>query len=93
MKCEYMLDKVGTEFTARVTGVVSFGLFVELDEYYVEGLVHVTSLPKDYYVYDPRAHVLVGENRGLRYSLNDKLKIRVNRVDMDERKIDFELIE
>jgi len=93
LKCEYMLDKIGKEYHAHVSSVVPFGLFVELEEHYVEGLIHITSLPKDYYVYDPRAHVLVGENRGLRYALNDKLKIRVNRVDMDERKIDFELID
>jgi ribonuclease R len=92
MKCEYMLDKVGTEFTARVTGVVSFGLFVELDEYYVEGLVHVTSLPKDYYDFDPISHRLTGENRGMEFRLSDKVNVRLTNVDMDERRIDFELI-
>ncbi|UCB53840.1 MAG: ribonuclease R [Thiotrichales bacterium] len=92
MKCEYMLDKVGTEFTARVTGVVSFGLFVELDEYYVEGLIHITSLPKDYYDFDPITHQLVGENRGMVFRLSDKVNVRLANVDMDERRIDFELI-
>jgi len=92
MKCEYMLDKVGTEFTARVTGVVSFGLFVELDEYYVEGLIHITSLPKDYYDFDPISHRLVGENRGMVFRLSDKVNVRLANVDMDERRIDFELI-
>jgi ribonuclease R len=92
MKCEYMLDKVGSEFTARVTGVVSFGLFVELDEYYVEGLIHITSLPKDYYDFDPISHRLVGENRGLEFRLSDKVNVRLANVDMDERRIDFELI-
>jgi ribonuclease R len=92
MKCEYMLDKVGTEFTARVTGVVSFGLFVELDEYYVEGLIHITSLPKDYYDFDPISHRLTGENRGLVFRLSDKVNVRLTNVDMDERRIDFELI-
>ncbi len=92
MKCEYMLDKVGTEFSARVTGVVSFGLFVELDEYYVEGLIHVTSLPKDYYDFDPISHRLTGENRGLEFRLSDKVNVRLTNVDMDERRIDFELI-
>ncbi|MGB5601419.1 MAG: ribonuclease R, partial [Gammaproteobacteria bacterium] len=92
MKCEYMLDKVGTEFTARVTGVVSFGLFVELDEYYVEGLIHITSLPKDYYDFDPISHRLVGENRGMVFRLSDKVDVRLSNVDMDERRIDFELI-
>ena len=92
MKCEYMLDKVGTEFTARVTGVVSFGLFVELEEYYVEGLIHVTSLPKDYYDFDPISHQLVGEHRGMAFRLSDKVRVRLTNVDMDERRIDFELI-
>ncbi|MGB5277341.1 MAG: ribonuclease R [Gammaproteobacteria bacterium] len=92
MECEYMLDKVGTEFTARVTGVVSFGLFVELDEYYVEGLIHITSLPKDYYDFDPISHRLVGENRGMVFRLSDKVDVRLSNVDMDERRIDFELI-
>jgi ribonuclease R len=92
MKCEYMLDKVGSEFTARVTGVVSFGLFVELEEYYVEGLIHITSLPKDYYDFDPITHRLVGENRGMVFRLSDKVNVRLSNVDMDERRIDFELI-
>jgi ribonuclease R len=91
MKCEYMLDKVGMEFTARVTGVVSFGLFVELEEHYVEGLIHITSLPKDYYDFDPISHRLVGENRGMEFRLSDKVDVRVANVDMDERRIDFEL--
>ena len=92
MKCEYMLDKIGMEFTARVTGVVSFGLFVELDEYYVEGLIHITSLPKDYYDFDPVTHRLKGERRGMEFRLCDKVEVRVSNVDMDERRIDFELI-
>ena len=92
LKCEYMLDKVGQSFDAHVTGVVGFGLFVELNEHFVEGLIHITNLPKDYYVFDPKAHQLVGENRGIQFGLNDKIRICVARVDMDERKIDFELI-
>ena len=92
LKCEYMLDKIGQSFDAHVTGVVGFGLFVELDEHFVEGLIHITNLPKDFYVFDPKAHQLVGENRGLQFGLNDKIRILVARVDMDERKIDFELI-
>jgi ribonuclease R len=92
LKCEYMLDKIGQSYSAHVSGVVQFGLFVELDEHYVEGLIHITALPKDYYVFDPKTHQLIGENRGLQFGLNDKVQIRVSRVDMDERKIDFELI-
>ena len=64
----------------------------ELNEYFVEGLIHITNLPKDYYVFDPKTHLLVGENRGKQFGLNDKIRIRVARVDMDDRKIDFELL-
>ena len=92
LKCEYMLDKVGQDYDAHVTGVVAFGLFVELKEHFVEGLIHITNLPKDYYVFDPKTHQLVGENRGLQFGLNDNVRIRVARVDMDDRKIDFELL-
>ena len=92
LKCEYMLDKIGNSYDAKVTGVVQFGLFVELTEHFVEGLIHITNLPKDYYVFDPKTHQLVGENRGITFGLNDKIRIEVSRVDMDERKIDFELI-
>ncbi len=92
LKCEYMLDKIGQDYDAHVTGVVPFGLFVELKEHFVEGLIHITTLPKDYYVFDPKAHLLVGDNRGLQFGLNDNVRIRVSRVDMDDRKIDFELI-
>jgi len=92
LKCEYMLDKIGNSYDAKVTGVVQFGLFVELSEHFVEGLIHITNLPKDYYVFDPKTHQLVGENRGITFGLNDKIRIKVSRVNMDERKIDFELI-
>lgn len=91
LKCEYVLDKIGQSFDAHITGVVGFGLFVEIDDFYVEGLVHITTLPKDYYVFDEKTHQLVGENRGLRFGLGDKVRITIARVDMDERKIDFEL--
>jgi len=92
LKCEYMLDKIGQDYDARVTGVVPFGLFVELTEHFVEGLIHITNLPKDYYNFDPKTHLLVGENRGLEFGLNDMIRIRVSSVNMDERKIDFELL-
>ena len=55
-------------------------------------MIHITNLPKDYYVFDPKTHQLIGENRGMQFGLNDTVRIRVARVDMDERKIDFELI-
>ncbi len=92
LKCEYMLDKVGEEFEGIITSVTGFGLFIELNEIYVEGLVHVTGLQNDYYHFDPAHHRLVGERTRRIYRLGDKLKVRVARVDLDERKIDFELV-
>ncbi len=91
LKCEYMMDKVGQEFDGIVTAVTSFGLFVELDEIYVEGLVHVTALDNDYYHYDPVKHMLHGEHSGKTYRLADPIRVLVTRVDLDERKIDFVL--
>ncbi len=93
LKCEYMLDKIGQVFDGIVTGVAGFGLFVELSGVFVEGLVHVTSLRNDYYQFDPVGHRLHGERSGQVYRLGDKLQVRVARVDLDERKIDFEPVE
>ncbi len=91
LKCEYMMDKVGQEFDGIITAVTGFGVFVELDEIYVEGLVHITALSNDYYHFDPVTHRLVGERTRRIYRLADKMRVRVVRVDLDERKIDFEL--
>jgi ribonuclease R len=90
LKCEFMTDKVGEIFDGIITSVTSFGLFVELREFYVEGLVHVTALRNDYYHFDPIGHRLRGERSGQVYRLGDELRVRVARVDLDERKIDFE---
>ena len=91
LKAEFMQDKVGLEFNGKVTGVTGFGLFVLLDDAYVEGLVHVTSLDNDYYHFDHAKHRLVGERSKKIYQLADEIRIRVVRVDLDEKKIDFEL--
>ncbi len=91
LKCEYMLDKVGQTFAATVTAVTPFGLFAELDEIFVEGLVHVTALGNDYFHFDPVHHQMVGERTGQRFRLADRIEVTVVRVDLDERKIDFEL--
>ena len=91
LKCEYLVDRVGQEFPGVVTAVTGFGLFVMLDELYVEGLVHVTGLPKDYYTHEPSQHRMVGERTGRIFRLGDKLTVKVVRVNLDERKIDFEL--
>lgn len=93
LKCEFMLDKVGQVFDGIITGVTGFGLFVELSGVYVEGLVHVTALHNDYYHFDPVGHRLHGERSGQVYRLGDSLRVRVARVDLDDRKIDFELVE
>jgi ribonuclease R len=93
LKCEYMLDKVGQVFDGIITGVTGFGLFVELRGVFVEGLVHVTALRNDYYHFDPVGHRLHGERSGQVYRLGDGLRVRVTRVDLDERKIDFEPVE
>ncbi len=92
LKCEYMQDRVGEEFEGMIASAVPFGLFVELDEVFVEGLVHVSSLPGDYYQHDPRSHCLRGERSGVEYHVADRLRVKVVRVDLDERKIDFELV-
>lgn len=93
LKCEFMLDKLGQSFDGIITAVTGFGLFVELSGVYVEGLVHVTALKNDYYQFDPIGHRLRGERSGKVYRLGDSLRVRVTRVDLDERKIDFELVE
>ena len=90
LKCEYMQDKVGQVFQGKISAVTSFGLFVELQNVYVEGLVHVTALRSDYYAFDAIKHRLVGERSGHVYRLGDPMTILVARVDLDERKIDFE---
>ena len=91
LKTEYMQDHVGESFDGIISGVTGFGLFVELDKVYVEGLIHVTALTNDYYHFDPVRHQLKGENSGRVYRLGDKLRVMVARVDLDERKIDFVL--
>ncbi len=91
LKAEYMMDKVGETFDGIITSVTGFGLFVELHDIYVEGLVHVTNLDSDYYHFDPLKHHLLGERSGKRYRLGDPIRVQVARVDLDERKIDFML--
>ena len=91
LKCEFMKDRVGENFPGVITAVTGFGLFVELRDIYVEGLVHVTALPGDYYHFDPVHHRLSGERSGRSFRLGDSIEVTVMRVDLDERKIDFEL--
>ncbi|MEM7401034.1 MAG: ribonuclease R [Pseudomonadota bacterium] len=93
LKCEFMQDKLGQEFDGVITSVTAFGFFVMLNEYFVEGLVHVTNLKNDYYHYDELSHCLFGERSKKRYSLGDEVKIIVARVSLDERKMDFSLVQ
>ncbi len=89
LKCEYMMDKVGHEFSGMISSVTSFGIFVMLSEVYVEGLIHISVLKNDYYLFDPVKHALIGERSGKRFRLGDPVVIRVVRVDLDQRQIDF----
>jgi ribonuclease R len=93
LKAEYMHDKVGEEYSGIITSVTSFGLFVMLDDIYVDGLVHITALDRDYFHFDPIGHRLSGDRTGITYRLGDPLKIRVAAVNIEDRKIDFVLAE
>ena len=92
LKCEYMQDHVGDEFEGTVSSVTSFGLFVELRDIYIEGLVHITELSNDYYHFDPVRHCLEGERRHTVYRLGDTVQVRVMRVNLDEKKIDLQML-
>lgn len=91
LKCEYVLDKVGETFEGVISGVNSFGIFVELNDIYVSGLVHITALDYDYFHFDPIGHRLTGERTGKVYRLGDSLRVTVAAVNIDDRKIDFVL--
>ncbi len=93
LKCEYLQHRIGEQFEGVVNGVASFGLFVELKDIYVEGLVHVSSLQSDYYHYDAHAQRLIGERSSQTYKLGDEVRVELINIDLDERKIDFALLE
>ncbi|GGY05510.1 ribonuclease R [Paludibacterium paludis] len=92
LKTFYMRDKVGEVFTGRISAVTSFGVFVLLDEVYVEGLVHISELGRDYFHYRKDIQAIVGEKSGLRYQLGDGLTVRVVRADLEASKIDFQIV-
>ena len=92
-KVRFMAGRLGEKFQGYVTGVQAFGLFVELDEVYVQGLVHVSSMNDDYYRFDEKAHLLKGENTKKTYRLGDRVEVQVARVDLDRRQIDFALVD
>ncbi len=92
-KVRFMAGKLGDEFSGYVTGVQAFGLFVELDAVYVQGLVHVSSMSDDYYVFNEKAHLLKGENTKRVYRLGDKVAVQLVKVDLEQRKLDFALVD
>ena len=91
LKCFYMRDHLGSVFTGTVSSVTSFGMFISLDDLYVEGLVHISELGKDYFHFDATRHHLLGERTGQSYRLGDRVEVRVVKVDMESTKIDFVL--
>ncbi len=92
LKCEYMSDKIGDVFKGIINGVTNFGIFVELTDIFVEGLVHVSALNNDYYHFDEVHHRLTGERTGMMFCLGEQVTVRVAKVNLDDRKIDFELL-
>ena len=92
LKCKFMRERLGEEFAGTISAVTSFGLFVQLDELYVEGLVHITELGGEYYRYDEARQELRGERTGVRYGVGGRIRVQVSRVDLDGRKIDFRLV-
>ncbi len=92
LKCQYMREHLGEEYSGQVSAVTSFGIFVTLDALYVEGLVHITELGGEYFRFDEARQELRGERSGVRYALGTRVQVQVSRVDLDGRKIDFRLI-
>ncbi|MDX5411343.1 MAG: ribonuclease R [Thauera sp.] len=93
LKCWFMQDRVGEEFTGSVSSVVPFGLFVALDDVFIEGLIHISDLGSDYFHYDETRHELAGERTNVRYRLSDRVRVQVVRVDLEASKIDFRMID
>jgi ribonuclease R len=92
LKCKFMRDRLGEEYSGTISSVTSFGLFVQLDELYVEGLVHITELGGEYFRYDDVRHELRGERTGVRHAVGGRIRVQVSRVDLDGRRIDFRLV-
>jgi len=92
LKCWFIKERVGEDFSGIVTGVASFGIFVTLDTLHVEGLVHVSELGDEYFQFNDALHELRGERTGLRYRLTDKVQVQISRVDLEARRIEFRLV-
>jgi len=92
LKCHYMQQHLGEEFVGIISAVTEFGLFVTLKDLYVDGMIHISQLGDDFFIYDPASQTLIGQNRGQIFGLGDELNIKVAAVNLAERKIDFELL-
>ena len=92
LKCEYMQDHVGGEFSGVISSVTGFGLFVRLDDLFIDGLVHISTLENDYYQFDAAKQRLLGENSGMQYRLGDKVRIKVEAVHLENKMVDFSLM-
>ncbi|MHB1353670.1 MAG: ribonuclease R family protein, partial [Thiobacillus sp.] len=92
LKTYFMQDRIGDEYDGTVSAVTSFGLFVAIDDIFIEGLVHVSELGQDYFHYDQAKHMMLGERTGKRYRLGDRVRIKVMRADIETSKIDFSLV-
>jgi ribonuclease R len=93
LKTYFMQDRIGDEYNGTVSAVTSFGMFVAIDDIFIEGLVHVSELGQDYFHYDQAKHMMLGERTGKRYRLGDRVRIKVMRADIETSKIDFSLVE
>ena len=92
LKCEYMQDHVGAEFDGIISSVTGFGFFVRLNDLFIDGLVHISTLDNDYYRFDMAGQRLIGENSGMIYRIGDAVKIRVEAVSLEQRQVDFALV-
>ena len=92
LKCEYMLNKLGNEYDGVINGVTGFGLFVELQDIFIDGLVHINTLKDDHYLFEPIRHRLVGKHTGKIYRIGDVLKVKVMEVEVENKEINLILI-
>jgi ribonuclease R len=93
LKCHYMKDHVGEDFEGVVTSVTNFGLFVTLSDLFIDGLVHISNVGDDFFVYDEQQQQLIGKDKGTVFGLGDSVKVKVAGVNMDLLQIDFDLLE
>jgi len=91
--CEFLAPQVGKKFEGVVTGVTEFGLFIEIDPWHLDGLVHISELGRDYFIYDRQMHRLVGRRNGRAFAIGDTVSVRLESVRPEERKTDFSLVQ